>query len=330
VRTLYVKNTDYVPREEPASWFAGGKVVKVDRVEWVAMPDPNTTMNAIISGEIDFVESMPHDLLPIVKQAPGVKAEVHNTLGMISMLRMNFLHPPLNDKKVRQAILHAVSQEDYMKAQVGDPQYYKLCTAIFMCGTPLETTAGSEPLVKKDLNKARQLLKEAGYDGAPVYVMHTPDQPTLSPYGPVTSQALKAIGMNVETVALDWQTLLSRRARQDPPAQGGWGIFHTTWVSADMLNPVMQGGLNARGPKNGGWFGWVDDPEMERLRDEFARTSDPAKQKELAETIQKRAYDEVYYIIGGMFYQVAVSRDWTTNWIKAPASVFWNVEKKKT
>ena len=318
-----------MPREEPASWFAGGKVVKVDRVEWVAMPDPNTTMNAIISGEIDFVESMPHDLLPIAKAAPGVRAEVHNTLGMISMLRMNFLHPPLNNKKVRQAILHAVSQKDYMEAQVGDPQYYKLCVAIFMCGTPLETTVGAEPLMKKDLNKARQLLKEAGYDGAPVYVMHTPDQPTLSPYGPVTSQALKAIGMNVETVALDWQTLLSRRARQDPPAQGGWGIFHTTWVSADMLNPVMQGGLNARGPKNGGWFGWVDDPEMERLRDEFARTSDPAKQKELAETIQKRAYDEVYYIIGGMFYQVAVSRDWTSNWIKAPASVFWNVEKKK-
>ena len=53
VKSVYVKNTDYVPRKEPASWTAGGKVVKVDRVEWITMPDAQTAVNALQSGDID-------------------------------------------------------------------------------------------------------------------------------------------------------------------------------------------------------------------------------------------------------------------------------------
>src|SRR4051812_8486016 len=46
VKAVYAKNTDYVPRKEPPSWTAGAKVVKVDRVEWVTMPDAQTAVNA--------------------------------------------------------------------------------------------------------------------------------------------------------------------------------------------------------------------------------------------------------------------------------------------
>ena len=57
VKAVYEKNTDYVPRKEPASWTAGGKVVKVDRVEWITMPDAQTAVNALQSGDIDFMEN---------------------------------------------------------------------------------------------------------------------------------------------------------------------------------------------------------------------------------------------------------------------------------
>ena len=72
VKAVYAKNEDYVPRDEPASWASGGKVVKVDRVEWVVISDDQTTLNALQAGEIDYWESPPNDLLPIQLVFVGV------------------------------------------------------------------------------------------------------------------------------------------------------------------------------------------------------------------------------------------------------------------
>ena len=53
-KVVYVKNTGYVPRSEPADGLSGGKVVKVDRVEWIYIPDKNTALAALTSGEADI------------------------------------------------------------------------------------------------------------------------------------------------------------------------------------------------------------------------------------------------------------------------------------
>ena len=84
-------------------------------------------------------------------------------------------------------------------------------------------------------------------------------------------------GFKVDMQSMDWQTLVARRAKKDPPAQGGWHAFLTSWVAADILNPVMAGFLNAGCDK--AMFGWPCDKEIESLRDQFARETNPAKQK---------------------------------------------------
>jgi peptide/nickel transport system substrate-binding protein len=227
--------------------------------------------------------------------------------------------------KVRQAVLMAVSQQDYLDAQIGDPEYYKVCPALFVCGTPLASDVGAPK--KPDLEKAKQLLKEGGYDGKPIVVMQPTDLAIVAPLAPVSVQALRAIGMNIDMQSMDWQTLVSRRAKQDPPAQGGWNIFHTTWVNADMTNPIGNLGMNAKG-KTGGWFGWADDAEIEKMRDAFARETDPAKQKQIAADIQKRAYDVVMYVPTGQYAQPYAFRKNVTGVMAGPVPVFWNMEKK--
>ena len=77
--------------------------------------------------------------------------------------------------------------------------------------------------------------------------------------------------------AMDWQTLVGRRAKKDPPDKGGWNAFLTSWVAADILNPVMAGFFNAGCDK--AMFGWPCDEQIEKLRDDFAKETDPAKQK---------------------------------------------------
>src|SRR6476660_5309193 len=82
VRAVYEKNKDYVPRSEPASWAAGGKVVKVDRVEWVTMPDAQTAVNALQSGDIDFLESPPFDLVKVLAANKDLKVETVDKLAV--------------------------------------------------------------------------------------------------------------------------------------------------------------------------------------------------------------------------------------------------------
>jgi peptide/nickel transport system substrate-binding protein len=325
IKAVYVKNPDYKPRSEPASWGAGGKVVKVDRVEWVKMPDHMTAVNALIAGEIDYIEQPPVDLLPLLTAEKDITVENLNKLGYHSIIRMNWLHPPFDNVKIRQAVLQASNQEDVMKAMIGNPEYYQICGAMFVCGTPLETNAGA--VAKPDFKKAQDLLKEGGYDGTPIVLMHPTDVATLSTQPTVVAQALRRVGFKVDLQAMDWQTLVTRRASQEPPSAGGWNMFITNWVAADIMNPLVNLRLVSTG-KQGGWFGWSSDPEMEKLRDQFARTTDPAEQKRLATAIQQRAYEQVHYVPLGQYYTPTAYRKNLSGVIEAPVPFFWNIAKK--
>src|SRR6202012_84136 len=192
VKAVFVKNTDYVPRKEPPSWTSGGKVVKVDRVEWVTMPDAQTAMNALQSGDIDFMENPSFDLLPVLAANPDLKIQVLNKLGFQTLGRMNFLHKPFDNVKIRRAAFLALNQKNVLDALVGNPEYYKICGAVFVCGTHLESDVGAESLIKGDgMAEAKKLLAESGYDGTPVVVMAPGDVITLKAQPVVAAQALR-------------------------------------------------------------------------------------------------------------------------------------------
>src|SRR5258707_1619098 len=231
VKAVYEKNKDYVPRKEPASWTAGGKVVKVDRVEWITMADAQTAMNALQSGDIDFMENPSFDILPVLAANKEIKVETLNKLGFQTLGRMNFLYPPFDNVKVRRAALMAMNQKDVLDALVGNPEYYKVCGAFFICDTPLATEEGSETLVKGNgMAAAKKALAESGYDGTPIVIMAPGDVVTLQAQPVVSGQLLREAGFKVDLQATDWQTGVTRRARQKPPKEGGWKMFFSNSV----------------------------------------------------------------------------------------------------
>jgi peptide/nickel transport system substrate-binding protein len=329
VKAVYVKNTDYVPRKEAPSWTSGGKVVKVDRVEWITMPDAQTAVNALQAGDIDFLENPPFDLLPVVEANDELTVETLNKFGFQTLGRMNFLHPPFDNVKVRRAALLAMNQKDVLDALVGNPKYYKICGAVFVCDTPLATDVGSESLVKGNgMAEAKKLLAESGYDGTPIVLMAPGDVVTLKAQPIVAAQLLRQAGFKVDVQATDWQTVVTRRASQKPPKEGGWNMFFTNWAGADVVNPVVSVSVGGRGT-NGGWFGWPEDATMEKLRDSFARASTAAEQKKIAADIQKRVYDEVIYIPLGQYLAPSAWRKSLTGVLDGPATpIFWNMDKK--
>jgi peptide/nickel transport system substrate-binding protein len=325
-KAVYVKFDKYKPRAEPSSGLAGGKVVHVDRVEWLAISDQQQAINALLAGEIDYIEAPSHDLLPLIKADANVKLVDWNPLGNQYTFRPNHLHPPFNNPKIRQALWYAFNQKDFLDAVIGDPTYYKVCKAEFPCGTAMSSDAGMAGLMESNFQKSRDLLKEAGYDGTPVVLMHSTDLQVLTNLAPVAKSLMEKGGFKVDMQSMDWQTLVTRRAKKDPPNAGGWSAFLTSWVSADILNPVMAGFANAGCDK--AMFGWPCDEQTEKLRDQFAREIDPAKQREIAAAVQKRNTEFTTHLFLGQWYLPAAVRKNIDGVPTTPAPVFWNIEKK--
>jgi peptide/nickel transport system substrate-binding protein len=323
-KVVYEKFAGYKPRPEPASGLAGGKAVHLDRVEWVVLPDIQTAVNALLSGEIDLVQQPPFEMLPLIEAGKATEVIDLNRFGTHYAFRFNTLHKPFDDPRVRLAVLYALNQRDFLVAGVGDPKYFKECKALFACGTPLATDKGFEDKLNSDFAKSKALLQEAGYDGTPVVLLHATDT-NAGRLTPIVKSLLERGGFKVDMQATDWQTVLARRSRKEPPSAGGWHGFMTTLVAADILDPVMSFFTAASCEKAA--IGWPCDAKIEALRDDFARTTDPARRKVLAEAVQVRLAEFPTYVPLGQFNQPVARRTSVSGNLEAPATVFWNVRK---
>lgn len=326
VKAVYLKNQKYQPRAEPPSGYSGGKVVKIDRVEWIWISDPQTQVNALLNGEVDFVEAPPHDLLPLLTKDANIATMVIAPMGRQYALRFNVLHKPFDNAKIRQAVAYAFNQADFLDAAVGNSKYYVACKSIYPCGSRLETTKGFDDKLESNFDKARALIREAGYDGTPVVLMQSTDIGALSNLAPVAKTLMEKAGLKVDLQSMDWQTVVTRRTKKDPPSTGGWSAFLTSWGSIDVLDPPSTNFLNATCDK--ALFGWPCDAELERLRDAFARETDPAKQKDIAVATQVRMSEYPTHIHLGQYMQPSAYRKNITGVFPASNVALWNIEKK--
>ncbi len=325
-RVVYVKNADYVPRKEPLSWASGGKVVKVDRVEWLYIPDAMTKVAALNNAEADWWENPPPDVWPVLASNPDITVTPSDPIGNTGCLRFNHLVPPTDNVKFRQAILAVADQADFMTAFVGDPKNWKICPSFFTCGTPMAGEAGSAALAgKRDYDKAKKLVAESGYNGQKVILMDAVDQPLIHAEALVANDELKKLGLNVELQSMDWGTLVTRRAMKEPVEKGGWNIFPTGWVGADTLDPSLNVMLRANGDK--AWFGWPTDEKLETLRTQWLKADTLDERKKLAAAIQERAFETVPYIPTGIYTAKTAYRKNLKGVLQAPAFLMWNVEK---
>jgi peptide/nickel transport system substrate-binding protein len=307
--------------------MAGGKVVNVDKVVWSTMPDASTAINALLGNEIDYIESVQVDLLPLLEGDPDVIYEKREPLGYQTIGRMNFKHPPFDNVKIRQAAMKALDQQAILAALVGNPDYYSICGAIFGCGTPLADTSGSESLTSGgDLEAAKALLAEAGYDGTPIVLMAPTDVVALAAQPVVASQALRNAGFNVDMQPMDWQTLVTRRASQNAPADGGWNMFFTNWLVPEISSPLVSPMLNGRG--DAAWFGWPEDAAVEELKAQFIAATTLEEQQAIAKQIQMHNMEQVLYVPVGQYALPQARRANITDMLPSPVPVFWNVKKE--
>ena len=325
-KAVFTKFADYVPRQEKASWLAGGKRMLLDRIEWIIMPDPATAAAALQNGEVDWWENPISDLIPLLKRNRNISVDIADPLGNIGSFRMNHLFPPFDNPKVRRAVLTAMNQEDYMRAIVGDDDaLWKSLPGYFTPGTPLYSEAGGDIMKMKNVEAAKKLLSEAGYKGEPVICVVAQDQAITKAQGDITADLLKRMGMNVDFIATDWGTTGQRRAVKSPPSQGGWNMFHSWHAGADCINPAAYTAIRANGEK--AWFGWPDLPEVEAGVAEWFDAKDLPGEKAAMDKLNKAACEGVVYVPTGFFLTYQAWRKNVSGVTKGPLPFFWDVQK---
>ncbi|MBP0444585.1 ABC transporter substrate-binding protein [Roseomonas sp. SSH11] len=326
-RAVYLRNPNYRPREEAPDGLAGSKAVYVDRVEWLTMPDATVGVNALGNGELDFLEQPPPDLIPTLERNRRVRVAPVNPVGNMAWLRLNHTQPPFNDPRARQALLYLINQKDVLEGMgIRPEEQVPYCPAYFMCGTPLETAAGAQGLREPDVARARELLRQAGYDGRPVVFMNATDSGLNNAATLVMAESFKRAGLNMDVQAMDWGTLTARRNRKEPQAQGGWNLFITIANAFDAENPLSN--LYLASSCDAAPAGWPCDEELERLRKAWAGESDPARRRALLDQVHARAYEVLPYINGGQFRTNAAWRTNITGIRPTTVPVFWGVRKE--
>ncbi len=325
-RAVFDRNPAYRPRAEPADALAGGKVAKMERVVLMSMLDPTTRAAALQANEVDLLEIVPADFIPVLRRNPGVTiGQTQGADQIMSIVVLNHLQPPFNNLRIRQAAQAAINQADVMAA-LGLPEdmYSKRCESLFMCGAPLSSDAGTEVFRNAGIERARALLKEAGYNNEPVAFLHAESSAILNPTGLVIADQLKRAGFNVDLRTSDYATVAQRRFSREPVEKGGWSIVPLIANGIDMVNPLANMGVSYNCGE--GQFGWYCDPEATPLLKALAEAP-PEQRREIADKLQASFHRNVNVILGGQFAGPPAYRSELRGVMPFSFPLLWNIER---
>jgi peptide/nickel transport system substrate-binding protein len=325
-RAVFTKFNEYVPRSEPPSGLAGGRVVELDRVEWSFVNDAATAAAAMQSGEQDYWDVVPPDLVPLLKESDNLNVGPRLTTGVYYTFVMNHLQAPFNNPAIRQAVAMAVNQSDYLMAATGGlPENGGTCTSYYTCNSPYASDAGGEVLKTRSIEKAAAALKAAGYAGEKVVFIGATDPPQLAAIAQVSEDLIRRMGFNVEFVSTDFAGMIQRRVNRDTVEKGGWSAFNSTYGGTDMRNPAVNSLLRGGGLKS--WFGWPTNPRLEELRAQWFVLTDADEKVKVAREIQVEAFKTLPYI--PLCYSspaIAWSKK-VTGVTRGPIASFWGIGK---
>lgn len=327
-RAIFDRNPNYRPRPEPPNGLSGGKLVRVDRVDLVSMPDQATRVAALQTGELDLLEVVPFDFIDVLGKNPDVTVTSQKGVQqMMDVISINHLQPPFNNVLMRRALQAAVGQGDVMAAY-GLPKnmYQSQCLSIYMCDAPGTTDAGAEIYKSAGIEHARMLLKEAGYKNEKVVFLHAATSALLDPVGLVVADQMQRAGFNVDFRTSDYATVAERRRSRAPVENGGWSVAPIVWNGIDMVNPLSDPTVSNNCTEN--YPGWYCDPKMTDLLRQYSEISDPTQRKLLEAQIQAEFHSNVNLVLAGQFSAPMAYRSNLQGVVTFGFPVFWSMERK--
>lgn len=305
----------YASRTEEPNGMGGRRTAFVDSLFYIPVPDAAVRLAGAKTGEYHFSQWITQDEYARLKTDKSVVSLVTRPGGWLTAV-FNKKSGPMSNVKIRQAYLAALDMEQVMKACYGDPDFWRLDPGIMMKEQAMWTDAGKEFYNQKNINRAKQLLQEAGYKGQPIRYMTTKEYPAYYTAALVSQPMLEAAGFKIELIVVDWATLVQRRSNPDL-----WDVYGTAFgISWD---PVLQLALSPEFP------GWYDSKEMQGYLAELRRESDFNKRMEVWKKAQALFYRDVPVIKFGDYFNLFVHVPQLKGYQNTVNRFFWNVYLEK-
>jgi peptide/nickel transport system substrate-binding protein len=315
----------YRPRDEPPSGTSGGRIAKLERVEWRVIPDAATQAAALQTGEVDWIGAPAPDLVPVLRRNPNIVVGVLDRFGVYPWVRPNHISGPTANVAIRRAIMAALDAKEIVAAAVGDaPGMVTAQIGIFTPESPFAGSAGMDRLGPKPLAEVAAMLKEAGYANERLVLLHQSDIATNHAMLQVIAKRLAEAGFNVDDEIMDLATVVNRRNSREPPDKGGWSLIFGTGTCADLISPLLNLGIRTG---SAAWIGWPADPVMEELRDQWLDSVDEVEQKQLAARLQETALADVLLIPLGRYLQYSAWRSNLSGILPMNFPIMWNISK---
>lgn len=290
-----VRFEDYAARTEEPDGMSGRKTAYVDDVTWFITTEASVRMDGLLTGEYDFAGILSWDSFDDLDANPDLTTQLTKPYEWLA-IHLNKKQGLMTNLKMRQAIQKLVDLDPPNTAAFGSPTFYRLDPGITGRETALYSDVGDELFNKPDLEAAKALLAEAGYNGEPVVFMTNKESQANYDLALTFKSQFEAAGITVDLQVMDSSTLRARR--EDPEL---WNCFITGHPAA--IHPVMHVFLNSA------WPGWWENERKDELVDAILSESDFDKVYSLVEELQRLVYDDVALVKTGEYFVLHASRN---------------------
>lgn len=275
-----VRFDDYVPAGGAPDGYAGKREARLDALRFIPTPDSGARVSGVRAGDYDYAESIPGDLFDELDRDSSVKTIIGGA-PIFGLVFMNSRNGPLkNNFKLRQAIQAALNKEDALRISIGPEKLWRLNGSFLPEGSIWYSDAGIQSFSEGDMEKSKDMAKQAGYDGEPIKFMVSTNYPFHYDQAVVFTKQLAQAGFNIDLQVYDWATLIKKRAIPEE-----WDLFFTH--HGFVPDPVLLTPLNDNYP------GWWTTPEKAELKSAFVSSNDDKERQKIWGDIQALIYEQV-------------------------------------
>ncbi len=309
-----VKFDGYASPEGEPSGFAGARAAEVDEIRFFPVPDANTRLSALTSGQYDIVLGLSPEAYPQVSRNTELTANIIRPSGWLLFVE-NTKKGPTSNPKFRQAVQAALNHDDILLAAYGIPDFYNVSPSLYAEGTTFYSDAGAERYNQNDIETAKALLAESGYNGEPFRFLTSQQYDFVFKAAVVAADNLRAAGINVELVNLDWASMLQQRNDDT-----SWEAFISFF--GFVPEPSLLATFNPT------WYGWWDDAAKTEAMDAFTSTVDPAERLQKWNALQTELLEQAPWVQLGSYAELVATSASVQGLRPVPFLPLWNVTKQ--
>ncbi|GAA4612772.1 ABC transporter substrate-binding protein [Saccharopolyspora hordei] len=272
-QSLFTKNPRYWRDGEPY----------VDELVIIDFPDDTARINALLGGQVDAIDQVPLGLLRVLDADPNLRL-LESETGSWLPFTMRVDRPPFDDVRVRQAFRLVVDREQMVRQVLGG--HGRVGNDLYAPADPLFNSA--LPQRRRDVAKARQLLREAGKEGLTVELVTSPVAAGVVEAAQVFAQQAADAGITVTIRRVDTGEFFG-------DAYLSWDFAQDFWFTRNFLAQASSGSLPDSPYNETHW----DHPEFNRLVREARATTDEARRRDLIARAQQIEWESGGYIVWG-------------------------------